>query len=109
MAAEKKKPRHEKEEPSSETESEDQVDEVEQPRQDAIKRQIKERYQSLISELWANEKQLKDFEFPDDLRELINKRVALWLEYFITNATFRSDNANLFEYMETFAKTTKFL
>ena len=74
-----------------------------------ISEQIKDRYQDLIKELWNNEKKVGEFELPPELKASLNERMKLWLEYFITNATFRTPNANLFEYLDTFTATTSFI
>lgn len=74
---------------------------------------IRERYAQLTRELWESQEKLEqimeDFGFSEEERELLNKRSNAWLEYFIANATFRDENVNLFEYMDTFMKTQKFL
>lgn len=74
-----------------------------------LSEQIKERYQELIKELWNNEKKICEFDLPDDLRNALNTRSKLFLEYFITNATFRTPDANLFEYLDTFSSVTTFI
>lgn len=70
---------------------------------------IRERYQELLKELWENQGHLDDFNFSEDEKDILNKRVKLWLEYFISTATFRDENVNLFEYMDSFCDTQKFI
>lgn len=70
---------------------------------------IKERYQSLLKELWRNQSTLEEFNFSDEEKEILNARVKLWLEYFVSTATFRKENINLFEYMDSFCDTQKFI
>lgn len=70
---------------------------------------IKERYQCLLRELWKSQSTLAEFNFSDDEKAILNARVKLWLEYFISTATFRKDNVNLFEYMDSFCDTQKFI
>ena len=70
---------------------------------------IKERYQELLKELWENQGHLEDFNFSDEEKDILNKRVKLWLEYFISTATFKNENVNLFEYMDSFCDTQKFI
>ena len=70
---------------------------------------IKERYQCLLKELWKNQSTLEEFNFSDEEKEILNTRVKLWLEYFVSTATFRKDNVNLFEYMDSFCDTQKFI
>lgn len=70
---------------------------------------IRERYQYLLQELWKNESDVESFKLTGEQRNLLNARVKLWLEYFVSTATFRDENVNLFEYMDTFCNTEKFL
>lgn len=70
---------------------------------------IKERYQCLLKELWKNQSTLEEFNFSDEEKDILNARVKLWLEYFVSTATFRKDNVNLFEYMDSFCDTQKFI
>lgn len=70
---------------------------------------IRERYQELLKELWENQGHLDDFNFSDEEKDILNKRCKLWLEYFISTATFRDENVNLFEYMDSFCDTQKFV
>ena len=70
---------------------------------------IRERYQELLKKLWENQGHLDDFNFSDEEKDILNKRVKLWLEYFISTATFRDENVNLFEYMDSFCDTQKFI
>ena len=70
---------------------------------------IRERYQELLKELWENQGHLDDFNFSEEEKDILNKRVKLWLEYFISTATFRDENVNLFEYMDSFCDTQKFI
>ena len=57
---------------------------------------VKERYQELIKELWQSQNTLEEFGFDEEEKKILNKRVKLWLEYFISTATFRDENVNLF-------------
>ena len=121
VAKESKKPKKsskreiESSESSSESSDEFSVPQKTQPiaenvePKNEIKKQIRDRYQVIINDLWENEKKLEDFDFPKDLRNLLNARSRLWLEYFITNALFNSTDENLFKYMDSFTTTTKFL
>lgn len=70
---------------------------------------IRTRYQELLKELWENQNTLDEFEFTAEEKEILNKRVKLWLEYFVSTATFRNGNINLFEYMDSFTETQKFV
>lgn len=70
---------------------------------------IRSRYQELLKELWENQNTLDEFEFTKEEKEILNKRVKLWLEYFVSTATFRNGNINLFEYMDSFTETQKFV
>lgn len=70
---------------------------------------IRSRYQELLKELWENQNTLDEFNFTKDEKEILNKRVKLWLEYFVSTATFRNGNINLFEYMDSFTETQKFV
>ena len=70
---------------------------------------VKERYQELIKELWQSQNTLEEFGFDDEEKKILNKRVKLWLEYFISTATFRDENVNLFNYMDYFCETQKFI
>lgn len=78
-------------------------------RENSISKEIKERYQELIKDLWKNEQKLNEFDIPSDLKNTLNERVHLWLEYFLTNSTFRSGDNNMFEYLDTFNATTTFI
>ena len=68
-----------------------------------------ERYQELIKELWQSQTALEEFGFDEEEKKILNKRVKLWLEYFISTATFREENVNLFKYMDYFCETQKFI
>lgn len=70
---------------------------------------IKERYQELIKELWQSQNALEEFEFSEEEKQILRDRVKLWLEYFISTATFRDENVNLFEYMDTFWEKEHFI
>ena len=70
---------------------------------------IKDRYQELLKELWKSQSKLEEFGFNIDEKKILNDRVKLWLEYFISTAAFRDDDINLFEYMDTFCETQKFI
>ena len=70
---------------------------------------IKDRYQELLKELWKSQSKLEEFGFNTDEKKILNDRVKLWLEYFISTAAFRDDDVNLFEYMDTFCETQKFI
>lgn len=76
---------------------------------EALYTAIRARYQELLKELWENQGHLDDFNFSEEEKDILNKRVKLWLEYFISTATFRDDNINLFEYMDSFTETQKFV
>lgn len=97
QAKQEKKPKHAKEPEASEVEEE----------QD-ISKQFRERYDELIKDLWQNEKEIEQYDLPDDFKAVADARFRLMLEYFIINACFHSISDNLFEYMESFSKTTKF-
>lgn len=70
---------------------------------------IKERYQELIKELWQSQNALEEFNFSEEEKQILRDRVKLWLEYFISTATFRDENVNLFEYMDTFWEKEHFI
>lgn len=71
---------------------------------------IRERYNNLLKELVMNENTLKDFNFSDEEKKILNERVELWLEYFVSSATFkRGDKVNLFSFMDYFTETQKFI
>lgn len=70
---------------------------------------IRDRYQQLLKELCESSYSLEDFNFSQDEKNILNERVRLWLEYFVSTATFRDENVNLFDYMDTFTKTQKFI
>lgn len=70
---------------------------------------IKERYQELLRELWQSQNTLDEFNFDAEEKKILNDRVKLWLEYFVSTATFREENVNLFDYMDQFCKTQKFI
>ena len=57
-----------------------------------------------------NENSLKDFNLSDEEKKILNERVELWLEYFVSSATFnREEDVNLFEFMDYFTETQKFV
>lgn len=101
QAKQEKKPKHAKE-------SEDSTSEVEEELKQDISKQFRERYDELIKDLWQNEKEIEQYDLPDDFKTVADTRFRLMLEYFIINACFHSISDNLFEYMESFSKTTKF-
>lgn len=70
---------------------------------------IVERYNELLKDLALNDDSLEELNFTPEEKALINKKVELWLEYFISTATFRDDDVNLFDYLDSFVKTQKFL
>ena len=71
---------------------------------------ISTRYNELLKELVMNENSLKDFNLSDEEKKILNERVELWLEYFVSSATFnRSEDVNLFEFMDYFTETQKFV
>lgn len=70
---------------------------------------IRERYEELIKDIWQSQGQLEEFGFSDEEKDIINKRVKLWLEYFAVTAAFRDENVNLFEYIDTFTSTQTFI
>ena len=46
----------------------------------------------------------------DEEKKILNERVELWLEYFVSSATFnREEDVNLFEFMDYFTETQKFV
>ena len=70
---------------------------------------IKERYETLIKNLWESQGKLDEFQFSDEEKKILNDRCKLWLEYFISTAAFRKENVNLFEYMDSFCDTQEFI
>ena len=70
---------------------------------------IIERYNELLKDMALNDDSLDNVKLTDEEKNLINKKVELWLEYFISTATFRDDDVNLFDYLDSFNKTQKFL
>ena len=70
---------------------------------------IRARYSELTKELWDSQGKLDEFNFSEEEKNIINNRVKIWLEYFVSTATFRKDNVNLFEYMDSFTETQKFI
>ena len=80
-----------------------------QTKVDVDPKAVQKRYQELLKELWKNQGHLDDFNFSDEERNILNERCKLWLEYFISTATFEGENVNLFEYMDSFCSTQKFV
>lgn len=74
-----------------------------------LSKEIQERYNELIKELWNNEQKINIYELPQALKEAMNERMKLWLEYFLTNSSFRTTDTNMFEYLDTFTNTTSFI
>ena len=71
---------------------------------------ISTRYNELLKELVMNENSLKDLNLSDEEKKILNERVELWLEYFVSSATFnREEDVNLFEFMDYFTETQKFV
>lgn len=71
---------------------------------------ISTRYNELLKELVMNENSLRDFNLSDEEKKILNERVELWLEYFVSSATFnRDEDVNLFEFMDYFTETQKFV
>lgn len=70
---------------------------------------IRDRYSELLRELYQTEKAANNAKFTDTQKEILRKRIRLWLEYFITTATFRDENVNLFDYMDSFLKGQEFI
>ena len=70
---------------------------------------IKDRYQELLKELWKSQSKLEEFGFSEDEKKILNDRVKIWLEYFAITSAFRDDSVNLFEYIDTFTATQKFI
>ena len=70
---------------------------------------IVERYNELLKDMAMNDDSLDNLNLSAEEKNLINKKVELWLEYFISTATFRGDDVNLFDYLDSFNKTQKFL
>ena len=70
---------------------------------------IKDRYQELLKELWKSQSKLEEFGFSEDEKKILNDRVKIWLEYFAITSAFRDDNVNLFEYIDSFTETQKFI
>lgn len=70
---------------------------------------IKDRYQELLKELWKSQSKLEEFGFSEDEKKILNDRVKIWLEYFAITSAFRDDNINLFEYIDSFTDTQKFI
>ena len=74
-----------------------------------LSKEIQDRYNELIKELWTNEQKINIYELPQALKEAMNERMKLWLEYFLTNSSFRTTDTNMFEYLDTFTNTTSFI
>ena len=70
---------------------------------------IAERYKELLQELTTKDDSIEELGLTEEQKEVINKKAELWLEYFISTATFRDDDINLFDYMIKFCKTQKFI
>lgn len=76
---------------------------------------VRRRYNALLEQISKNENVLKSFNLSEEEKDLLNKRVELWLEYFVSSATFnrekneKGEEVNLFEYMEYFFDTQKFV
>lgn len=70
---------------------------------------IKDRYQELLKELWKSQSKLEEFGFNSDEKKILNDRVKIWLEYFAITSAFRDENVNLFEYIDSFCDTQKFI
>lgn len=70
---------------------------------------IKDRYQELLKELWKSQSKLDEFGFSEEEKKILNDRVKIWLEYFAITSAFRDENVNLFEYIDSFTETQKFI
>ena len=70
---------------------------------------IRDRYQEILKELWKSQNKLDDFGFSNEEKKILNERCKLWLEYFASTAAFRDENVNLFEYIDSFCDTQKFV
>ena len=70
---------------------------------------IKDRYQEVIKELWKSQSKLEEFGFSAEEKKILNDRVKLWLEYFAITSAFRDENVNLFEYIDNFCETQKYI
>ena len=67
------------------------------------------RYQELLKELWKSQSKLDEFGFSEEEKKILNDRVKIWLEYFAITSAFRDENVNLFEYIDSFTETQKFI
>ena len=85
----------------------DSLDEL-RPNADLYKA-VKDRYEELIKELWKSQGKLDEFNFSDEEKKILNDRVKLWLEYFAITSAFRDENVNLFEYIDSFCETQKYI
>lgn len=75
-----------------------------------VNEMIRTRYNELLQELWENENTINEMEIRPELRNLLNRRSRLWLEYFISTYTFNNyQNLDVFNYMDTFNNSTKYL
>ncbi len=70
---------------------------------------IKDRYQEVIKELWKSQSKLEEFGFSAEEKKILNDRVKLWLEYFAITSAFRDEDVNLFEYIDSFCETQKYI
>lgn len=70
---------------------------------------ISERYQELLQELYATDDRIESLNLSEDAKEMINEKANLWLEYFLASSTFRDPKANIFDKMDSFIKTNKFV
>ena len=70
---------------------------------------IRDRYSELLKEICQTETEATEAKFTESQKQILRKRIRLWLEYFITTATFRDENVNLFDYMDSFLKEQKFI
>lgn len=70
---------------------------------------IKDRYEELLKELFKSQGELDEFNFSEEEKKILNDRVKIWLEYFAITSAFRKKDVNLFEYIDTFTETQKFI
>ena len=71
---------------------------------------IRERYSELLKELWENENQLNELQLNTTIKNLLNRRSKLWIEYFISTYTFNNyKNLDIFNYMDNFNNSTNYL
>ena len=110
LSEEKEEPMQTMEEERKQMRSKVAADSLDELRPNAeLYKAVKDRYQELIKDLWKSQSKLEEFGFSEDEKKILNDRVKLWLEYFAITSAFRDENVNLFEYIDSFCETQKYI